>query len=165
MYFPDMSVYPNVLDSTDLLTVGWLDANYTFAQGNSPVSATDKLRELLVSKRDINKMRGFHVCEFCANRIFGENYAPATHDDFREYMDKTTIYLEHGNKKILLGMSEIWIPSSFGIIYAAPSLIYHYITAHCYLPPQAFLDAVEAFDLNSAWDGEAEVKRFLIRQS
>ena len=79
-------------------------------------------------------------------------------------MDKTTIYLEYEGQRKLLGMSQIRIPSSSGLIWAAPSLIYHYIVAHSYLPPQAYLDAVEAFDLSSPWEGEAEAEKWFTRQ-
>lgn len=78
-------------------------------------------------------------------------------------MSKSTVYLEHLGQKKLLGMSEIWLPSSSGVIYAAPSLIYHYMEAHRYLPPQEFLDAVIAFNLDATWNGEAEVEKWLTR--
>ncbi|MER5569509.1 hypothetical protein ABT083_25330 [Streptomyces goshikiensis] len=48
------------------------------------------------------------------------------------------------------GNGEIRIPGEAGIAYAAPFLITHYITAHGYRPPQVFIDAVLAVDLD-AW--------------
>ncbi|MFE6868179.1 hypothetical protein ACFVFS_16640 [Kitasatospora sp. NPDC057692] len=48
------------------------------------------------------------------------------------------------------GNGEVRIPGGPGIAYAAPFLITHYITAHGYRPPQAFVDAVLAVDLD-AW--------------
>jgi hypothetical protein len=42
------------------------------------------------------------------------------------------------------------IPGGPGIVYAAPFLITHYVTVHGYQPPQVFIDAVLAADLD-AW--------------
>ena len=165
MYFSDLAVYPNVVGSTNLKCVGWLDRKHEFTPGVTPESVTNILRELLISNRDVNKMRGTHSCEFCAYNIFGEKYVPVSRDAFRNYVYKTTLYLEYEGKKKLLGMSEIWIPSRSGIIYVAPSLIYHYIVTHNYLPPQEFRDAVELFHLNSIWNAESEIAKWLTRQN
>lgn len=48
------------------------------------------------------------------------------------------------------GNGEVRIPGGRGIAYVAPFLITHYVTAHGYRPPQAFMDAVLAVDLD-AW--------------
>ncbi|MCF3133841.1 DUF7919 family protein [Streptomyces olivochromogenes] len=48
------------------------------------------------------------------------------------------------------GNGEVRIPGESGIAYAAPFLITHYITTHGYQPPQAFIDAVLAVDVD-AW--------------
>jgi hypothetical protein len=164
MYLPDMSIYPNALGSPNLRAIGWLDIEHEFPRGVTPQPVINTLKQIIVSKRDVNKMRGFHLCEFCASDMFGEKYMPDSKEDFRNYSDKTTVYIENEDKKILLGMSEIWIPSPSHIIYAAPSLIYHYITVHHYLPPQDFLDAVQSFDVESEWNGDAEVEKWLTRK-
>lgn len=62
--------------------------------------------------------------------------------------------------KIFLGHGEIWLPSiTKEIIYASPTLMYHYIEKHHYLPPQDYIDSVIAFDLNSDWDGAEMLKK------
>ncbi|GHF67768.1 hypothetical protein GCM10018790_52180 [Kitasatospora xanthocidica] len=48
------------------------------------------------------------------------------------------------------GNGEIRIPGAPSIAYAAPFLIGHYVTAHGYRPPAAFVDAVLAVDVD-AW--------------
>lgn len=48
------------------------------------------------------------------------------------------------------GNGEIRIPGEAGTAYAAPFLISHYVTVHGYRPPQVFVDAVLAVDLD-AW--------------
>ncbi|MFF1907646.1 hypothetical protein [Kitasatospora sp. NPDC058218] len=47
------------------------------------------------------------------------------------------------------GNGEVRIPGEPGIAYAAPFLITHYITVHGYRPPQVFIDAVLAVDLDT----------------
>ena len=42
-----------------------------------------------------------------------------------------------------MGTSETRVFSSDGIVYAAPTLIYHYISAHNYCPPEEFLVAMK----------------------
>lgn len=46
------------------------------------------------------------------------------------------------------GNGEIRIPGHPGVAYAAPFLIGHYVTTHGYQPPQVFMDAVLAVDLD-----------------
>ncbi len=40
------------------------------------------------------------------------------------------------------GNGEIRVTGADGVVYAAPVLIAHYVTAHGYRPPTAFIDAV-----------------------
>lgn len=42
------------------------------------------------------------------------------------------------------GGAEIRVFSPTGKLYAAPNLIFHYVEAHDYLPPQEFMDALFA---------------------
>ena len=41
-----------------------------------------------------------------------------------------------------LGDAQIRVRGLNGEVYASPNLIYHYVQAHHYRPPQAFIDAV-----------------------
>ena len=40
------------------------------------------------------------------------------------------------------GNGEIRVTDAAGQVYAAPVLVLHYVTAHDYLPPEGFIDAV-----------------------
>jgi len=87
-------------------------------EGNFPKGETDpKLVELLEKFPVINKCRGFHLCEYCDDQIKDGKIVGET------------------------GNGEIWIVGK-DQIYAAPSLIIHYIKDHNYLPPQEFIDSV-----------------------
>lgn len=56
--------------------------------------------------------RGFHQCELCEP---GEQFQ---------------------------GNGQIRIEDQNGQIYSAPTMIYHYVTAHSYRPPEEFIEAV-----------------------
>jgi hypothetical protein len=46
-------------------------------------------------------------------------------------------------EELLLGSAEIRVFGKGELIYAAPNLIYHYVSVHCYKPPEEFLQALE----------------------
>lgn len=50
--------------------------------------------------------------------------------------------LQMDEESVMLGSAEIWVPGREGCIYAAPTLIVHYVEAHEYLPPPEFIEAV-----------------------
>jgi len=68
-------------------------------------------------------MRGFHGCNLCSEKT---GYLSAKRD----------------GEELKLGSAEIRVIGVDGKIYAAPNLIYHYITVHNYRPPDEFIDAV-----------------------
>jgi hypothetical protein len=51
------------------------------------------------------------------------------------------ITVERDHQKIDLGNGEIRVIGA-SAIYAAPTLIYHYVVAHSYQPPEEFIEAV-----------------------
>ncbi|MDE6313851.1 MAG: hypothetical protein K2M46_09595 [Lachnospiraceae bacterium] len=54
--------------------------------------------------------------------------------------------IEYSNIKREVGFYEIRVFGENNVTYAAPSMIYHYITHHNYLPPEEFIKAVLTFD-------------------
>jgi len=69
----------------------------------------------------VNVMRGWHICEFCHQIV--EVLGP-------------------GGQSIILGDAEIRIKGNAAKVYAAPNLVYHYVQAHRYRPPDEFLEAL-----------------------
>ena len=134
MYFPDLSPY---FDYRMMLAIGWLDQFHDYAEGTVSADVPMQLSQLMLMKKDVNKMRGTHKCPFC---------------EFPQ------VYIGEGDNKRLLGMSEFWVPGKGEIIYVAPSLIYHYIVSHKYKPPQEFIDAVLQIDFTLDWNSEAEME-------
>jgi hypothetical protein len=128
MYYPDLMPYRYATGGNlaQVLNIGWLDDSHDYPVGRVPDTVVSKLKQLLLTNRDVNKVSAIKGCPFCGVDV---------------------VYVPSSDARKLLGMSEIWIPGKTGTIYAAPSLVYHYITKHEYLPPQEFLAAVEDFDL------------------
>jgi hypothetical protein len=123
VYFEDLSPYSYSIPSNtpigvdigryaSAVNVGWLADGYTFEIGSSPKKLLSKLRKL--AKHAKNPMFGFHECDICVS-------------SWRR--------TPHGN-------GEIHVVGSDDLMYIAPTLIVHYIAAHKYLPPAAFIDAV-----------------------
>ena len=129
MFFDDLSEYQYPCFGLDLskghyLNVGWLDEGHSYPQGSMSPSLVEKLRKLAASP--VNPMRGIHACPFC-----GKGYPEP-------------LKLLGTAREIWLGCAEIETPGSNGRIYRSPNLVIHYIEEHSYLPPQEFLDALEA---------------------
>jgi len=119
-YFADLSkyAYHTFPRRDDLVNVGWLDLDQPFATGTVDQRIVRRIGELC--KVPVNQTRGFHACSMCSE-------CPV-----REVI---------GNESVALGSAEIHV-SGKGKTYSCPTLIYHYIVKHEYLPPQEFLDAV-----------------------
>lgn len=134
MYFKDFTNYNYLKNSENpyVKNIGWLSNEHVFSQGNVSETFLEKLEHLICHQK-VNTTRGVHRCEFCTS--------------------KEHIYIEKDNKKCFLGNFEIWLPSvSEHILYAAPSLVYHYISKHNYLPPLDFINSVTS-NLDSTWFG------------
>ncbi|WP_240617305.1 hypothetical protein [Nocardioides speluncae] len=106
-----------------MINVGWLSASETFPTGVVSPAVFSQLLKHAENQKNI--MRGVHDCEFCDEESPVRMSAPTD----RGYVS--------------LGMGELHVSGSDGRLYAAPSLILHYIDAHHYLPPAEFIEAVE----------------------
>ncbi|MGW4896184.1 DUF7919 family protein [Kitasatospora sp. NPDC004240] len=112
------------------LNVGWLDD--TCEPGPVDEEFAAALR-LVVTGQRFNVMRGMHGCGLCDP------------DLVRDW--------EGARRREVYGHHEIRVPGD-GVVYAAPSLIGHYVTEHGYRPPQPFVDAVLAFTAAGGHLGE-----------
>ncbi|TDD58396.1 hypothetical protein E1263_19455 [Kribbella antibiotica] len=121
-YFADLSRYTYGPGWRRMLNVGWLERGHDFAVGQVESGVLDRLT--ILAEHQENVMRGTHDCQFCTLESPLHFPAPVA----RGFVS--------------LGMGELHVKGRWGVKYAAPSLIIHYISAHSYLPPQEFLDAV-----------------------
>jgi hypothetical protein len=117
-YFKDMSGYWYHRNGmarrgrSPSLAVGWLSAVHAFPQAEPSEALLDRLWQFC--KISVAQMRGIHECEFCSVEAYRA---------------------EHKGETLFLGTSEIRVLALEGGVYAAPTLIFHYVKAHRYLPP------------------------------
>lgn len=146
MYFPDLSPYLPHLGN--VFNVGWLEKPHSFTTGVVLAEIVAKLIQAMVEKRYVQVTWGTYCCSFCA---------------------KSGGYVEVGEKEVsekrfYMGNAELWIPGKDDRIYATPTFIYHYIMDHHYQPPQEFLDAVAALDMDTNWHESPAIIDALERQ-
>lgn len=128
MYFADLSQYQygRVQPQEHILNVGWLSKDRPFTKGTMSELLLHRLGQLVQSP--VNLHRGSHRCEFCPD-------PPVTIASNGLSMTSPP--------QDTLGNGEIRLQAADGTIFVAPSLIYHYVVAHGYLPPERFIEAVE----------------------
>ncbi len=122
--FEDLSVYSYGGEAeVGVLNVGWLGSDASYPRGECDRRVRDLL--LLRALDPEVVMRGLHYCELCD--------------------EESPIRVEvPGQVRLaVLGVGEIRIVSG-DAIYAAPTLVVHYIDAHGYTPPEEFCRAVLA---------------------
>ncbi len=146
MYFHDLSFYSYFVKKplADVRNVGWLDANHSYPKGLCSPDICEIVHALLYDKvpgvyAHVNPIRGSHPCNLC----------------------KESESLSDAELELVIGSSEIWIPSAEGI-FASPSMILHYMSHHNYFPPNEFLAAVMSVRLLDKFNGQDE---FEIRNS
>lgn len=110
--------------SVKVLAIGWLDEKHPFPKSSPSEAFLDALFDACTAP--VRQTRGFHVCPFCSKPVIGP--LPVTRRGHR----------------IFLGSAEIQIEGDHQKAFAAPTLIYHYVSAHDYEPPKDFVDAVLA---------------------
>ncbi|MEU0559561.1 hypothetical protein [Dactylosporangium sp. NPDC006015] len=105
--------------------VGWLDASHPFDRGPGPDWFAGALLDV-IGDPCVNLSRGGHDCEFCP--------------------PGTDIITDPRLGRGWLAVDEIRVPAGPGVMFAAPSLVWHYVTAHDYRPPAEFVEAVRRYD-------------------
>lgn len=169
MYYADLTYYRDGgADSEDainiypkVINVGWLDKGMPYVKGSISDDLVRKLKDVTFldlrvadeRKRGVfdkkaavlvhlMHVRGApHPCPFCSQ----ENGVISLKPDGQE------VY--KGDREMVLGKNEICIPSvRKGYFFSFPTMLYHYVVEHGYLPPAEFLESVEQFDLTVPYD-------------
>lgn len=122
MYYKDLSKYCYAGKKEDSYNIGWLERGHIISKGEVPQEFINKLWKYL--RYPVNVYRGFHTCTLCMCQPSG------------------VPIVEYNGEKRDVGYYEMRVWARDGKVYAAPSLIFHYITCHGYKPPQEFIDAV-----------------------
>ena len=127
MYYPDLTSYEYSHDPCsqyrNALNIGWIEHGQDYTTGAVAADLLDKVG--IISRWVISLMRGFHSCDLCptvaCNCLIAQCSAGEIH----------------------MGSGEIRAFDAEGGVYAAPTLLYHYMREHAYCPPAPFLRAVE----------------------
>lgn len=101
--------------------VGWLHSGTQYAQATPTREMLERL--WAYCRISVSQTRGIHECDLCMPGNLSWRG-------------------ELSGEKLVLGSSEIRVFSVEGGVYAAPTLIYHYVSCHHYLPPAVFLEAM-----------------------
>jgi hypothetical protein len=125
MHFADLTPfnYSDIDERLGALNVGWLGAGHSFPVAPPGADFVEALRKLVASP--VNLCRGRHRCEFC----------PSPSPESRNGLLWSTAPDE------IMGNGEIHVRGEDGITYVAPVLVRHYVEAHQYSPPAAFVRA------------------------
>ncbi|MFT7839011.1 hypothetical protein Q5530_22960 [Saccharothrix sp. BKS2] len=106
-----------------LVNVGWLGRGSRFGVGAPEPGLVEALLTLAAFRR-AHVTRGHHLCELC-ERHPGQ-------DALRVPFEPA----EGG--EVSLGNGEVHVPGPGGFVYAAPTLVAHYVDRHGYRPPADF---------------------------
>jgi len=125
-YFPDLTPYQYTgLDKgtgIPALNIGWLTKSKPYIIGETPAEFKQKLLAFCFFEHTVYNCLGYHTCQFCAS-------------------PQAPIEVQRGQKVAYLGNGEIRV-IGVSAVYAAPTLVYHYVVAHGYKPPDEFIEAV-----------------------
>jgi hypothetical protein len=140
MYYSDLSVFPDkdVISRLVVLSIGWLDADHRYKQGEVPEAFLKNLWDFC--NEPVIYTLGFQQCPFCTT----SNYATTEQRD---------------DKQLLLGSAEIRVFGQGNNVFAAPDLIYHYVAVHSYRPPDEFINAVLAGPLAGTKEYDARIRQ------
>lgn len=100
--------------------VGWLAVGHEFETAEPTEELLSQLWKFC--RVSVAQSRGVHECDFC--------------------LGQHSQYAERNGERLLLGTAEIRVFSRDGMLYAAPTLVYHYVKEHRYKPPGLFIEAV-----------------------
>jgi hypothetical protein len=142
-YFEDNSICTYIRNQDgELFSVGWLSHEHSYPQGECPPPFLDRLFELCLSP--VNLTRGHHVCDLCPAAGVRE-YRLADGRTIRT----TQLIIQRDGVDLSLGNGEIHVRDSRGRGYAAPTMVYHYVEKHRYLPPDGFIEAINLSEKHS----------------
>jgi len=123
-YFEDLTPYSYFFNESlfcglPVLNVGWQQFPHPLPVGETPSGFADRLFGFCARDKLVSLMGGHQDCYYC-----GATWAQQLKE----------LHTPLGNGEIrVLGEQ---------VVYAAPSLIYHYVAAHGYCPPPEFVAAV-----------------------
>jgi hypothetical protein len=164
-YFADLSPCTyfgwDIEAGEKIKAVGWLSPDHPFSKGTVSDVHFHSLLRLFVNLWQPCQFLGGQSCEFCGPHDLSRRteYSPDSRfvvrrrisdgvETFEILGPETEIFKRKNsyNPDILeidIGVSNLFVPAD-NLVFAAPSMILHYIHGHGYDPPSSFWDAVMA---------------------
>jgi|HubBroStandDraft_6_1064221.scaffolds.fasta_scaffold08068_6 hypothetical protein len=164
-YFADLSSCTyfgwDIEAGEKIKAVGWLSPDHPFSKGTVSDVHFHSLLRLFVNLWQPCQFLGGQSCEFCGPHDLSRRteYSPDSRfvarrrisdgvETFEILGPETEIFKRKNSYnpdvlEIHLGVSNLFVPAD-NFVFAAPSLILHYIHGHGYDPPSSFWDAVMA---------------------
>ena len=148
-------------ENPKIKAVGWLSPDHPFTKGMVSDVHFHSLLRLFVNLWQPYQFLGRQSCEFCGPLDLSRSteYSPDSRfvarrrisdgvETFEILGPETEIFKRKNsyNPDILeinIGISNLFVPAD-NFVFAAPSMILHYIHGHGYDPPSSFWDAVMA---------------------
>ena len=131
-YFEDLTEYTYLPGGENALNVGWLSGCHPFNTGQVSSIVVDELARMCAAP--VQKTRGIHFCDICPT------LSPA---EYRARWDELTTFASSIGP-VFVGNGELRVLGMSGTLYAAPTLIVHYMSVHRYMPPEDFVRGVLA---------------------
>jgi hypothetical protein len=156
-YFTDSSIYTYSPNACKALNVGWLDGVHEFEHEPPSEGFLDLLWQFL--EVGVAQTRGLYQCEICPRDPDFDERVRDVQNRSRDPADplhsvplgllpwpedirsRSNVARRRGGER-LIGNAEIRVFGEYETIYAAPTLIYHYVSEHHYKPPVEFVRAV-----------------------
>jgi hypothetical protein len=147
-YFSDLTFYSYGGDGEPgTKNIGWLQRRHEFAKAVPSEDTLDLLWDFC--KAPVMQARGFHLCDLCgpSQAILAVRngielrLGNAEIRVFSQQSDRSRLLqdLREAESGGLLFLRKSTVPCN---VYAAPTLIYHYVHTHHYKPPDEFLRAL-----------------------
>jgi hypothetical protein len=136
------------------LNVGWIDEHVNYPKGRVSKNILDKLLTLTLFDLDQHPTpRKLGVHSHPSGIVVHKMHVRGS--PFACPFCKKIVELnDNEGRAMVLGRNEMCIPNQGkSVKFSFPTLLYHYIAVHDYLPPRAFLDALDAFDMKTPYDG------------
>jgi hypothetical protein len=109
-----------------MVAVGWLEPPHPFSQGILDALSRQRLDAQVQTAVQFVTFRGWHECLFCPDSLGHAGHSLRPH-----------------------GLANCVIVGA-GVVFACPEPIIHYVDAHDYRPPDAFLRALEVAPLQGS---------------
>lgn len=110
------------------INIGWLDAAHPYTHGEMAPRDKELLLDMLFEycRYPVCLYQGSHDCHYC-------DYQDSKFDIINVLKNRITVPLGNGS---------IMVQGRNNLVYVAPTMIYHYVAEHDYIPPDEFIRAV-----------------------